>query len=78
MKIKLSFSWSYDPLGVISSMGKSIPYMHVARPEIEQFANRDEQIENTLQEIEEPVSSQTMLETPSNEWVGGKSEFPTA
>jgi len=36
----------------------------VKRPKIEHFSNRDEWIENTLQDIEEPISSQTTLENP--------------
>jgi len=45
MMFKLSFTWSYDPLGVISSMWiakKFAPYMHVAKPEIEQYANKED------------------------------------
>jgi len=45
MKFKLSFTWSYDPLGVISSMRiakKFAPSMHVAKPEIEQYANKED------------------------------------
>jgi len=34
------------------------------KPEIEQYANKDDCDENTLQEIEEPVSSETTLKTP--------------
>jgi len=45
MKFKLSFNWSYDPLGVISSMRveqKSTSYVHIANLEIEQYANLEE------------------------------------
>ena len=51
MKFSLSFSWSYDPLGVISKLrveNKFTPYHHIARPEIEQFKNQLEWTENTL------------------------------
>lgn len=56
MKSKTSFTWSYDPLGVISKLRfeqKSTPYPHTPRSEIEQYANQEEWTKTTLQEIEE-------------------------
>ena len=43
MKFDLSFTWSYDPLGIISKLRvdtKSTPYFHTTRPEIEQYKNQ--------------------------------------
>ena len=51
MKFKSSFTWSYDPLGIISKLRvehKTTPYVHTARPEIKQYANQKEWQENTL------------------------------
>lgn len=62
MNFKLSFTWSYDPLGVISKLRveqKATPYAHTPRPGIEQYMNQDEWQENTLQEAEEKVISST-------------------
>jgi len=45
MKFKLSFTWSYDPLGIISKLRveqRTTPYVHTPRPEIEQYANQEE------------------------------------
>lgn len=45
MNFNLSFTWSYDPLVVISKLRveqKTTPYTHTPRPEIEQFMNQDE------------------------------------
>ena len=56
MKFSLSFTWLYDPLGVISRLrveNKFTPYHHTTRPEIEQYKNLLEWKENTLQEVEE-------------------------
>ena len=42
MKFTHSFTWSYDPLGIISKKrveNKSTPYIHTHRPDIEQFMN---------------------------------------
>ena len=42
MNFKLSSTWSYDPLGIISKLRveqKTTPYGHIPRPEIEQYAN---------------------------------------
>lgn len=51
MNFKLSFSWPYDPLGAISlirSEHKSTPYIHISKPEIEQYATQEVWEENTL------------------------------
>lgn len=42
IKFKLSFSWSYDTLGIISKLileQKSTSYAHTPRPKIEQYSN---------------------------------------
>jgi len=44
MKFKLSFTWSYDPLRIISMLRvekKSTPYTHTPKPEIEKYMNQD-------------------------------------
>lgn len=67
MKFKLNFSWSYDPLGIVSNLRveqKTTPYAHNPRLEIEQYMNQDEWQENTLQEAEEHVLSSTASQTP--------------
>jgi len=52
MQFNLSFTWSYDPLGIISKLRietKSTPYFHTPRPKIEKYKNQLEWVENTLQ-----------------------------
>ena len=42
MHFNLSFTWSYDPLGVISKLrveNKSTSYFHTAKLEIEKYKN---------------------------------------
>jgi len=56
LNFKLSFTWSYDPFGMISKPiveQKVTPCMHTPCPEIEKYVNRDQWEENTLQEVEE-------------------------
>jgi hypothetical protein len=56
MKFFVSFTWHYDPCGIISEMrikNKNIPYVHICRPEVEEFANQTEWEPNTLVEIEQ-------------------------
>ena len=51
INFKLSLTWSYDPLGIISKLRveqKTTPYSHTPRPEIKQFMNQDNWKENTL------------------------------
>lgn len=51
MKFKLSFTWSYDLLGIISKLKveqKNTPYTHTPRPEIEKYMSQDEWKENIL------------------------------
>lgn len=64
MKIILSFTWSYDPYGIISKLGvdnKSTSYIHNSRPDIERYANQLEWAKNTLQEVEEQIMSTSIL-----------------
>lgn len=68
IKFNLSFTWSYDPCGIISKLkmeNKITPYIHTSRPEIEKYANQLELIENTLQEVEEHLFSTSSLQTPT-------------
>ena len=67
MKFKLRFIWSYDPLGIISKMRvekKTNPYAHKPSTEIEQYANQEQWTENTIQQAEEKIVSQSSLQTP--------------
>jgi hypothetical protein len=44
MKFTQSFTWSYDPFGIISelrSKQNTTPYVHTQRPKIERYMNRD-------------------------------------
>jgi hypothetical protein len=55
MKFFVSFTWHYDPCGIISEMrikNKNIPYVHISRPEVEKFANQTEWEPNSLVEAE--------------------------
>lgn len=66
MKFKLSFTQSYDPLGIISKLRveqKTTPYVHIAKPEIKQYKNQEEWHKNTLHEVEEQIVSQTSSQT---------------
>jgi len=43
MKFTLSFTWSYDPCGIISNLkveNKITPYIHTSMLEIEKYANQ--------------------------------------
>ena len=65
MKFILSFNWTYDPLGVISSIRvekKYSPYNHISKQKIEQYSNQEVWEEKNLLEVEEHVSSQIALE----------------
>ena len=56
MKFGLSFTWSYDPMGVISKLrveNKFTAYHPTTRPEINLYKNQLEWKENTVQEAEE-------------------------
>ena len=56
MQFSLSFTWSYDKLGIIYRLRvetKSTPYFQTPRPEIEKYKHQPEWVENTLQEAEE-------------------------
>jgi len=67
MNFELSFTWSYDPLGVISKLmveQNATPSAHTPSSEIEQYMNQDEWPENTLQEEEEQVISSTTSQNP--------------
>lgn len=67
MQFSLSFTWSYDPLKVISKLrleNKSSAYFHTTRPEIEKYKNKLEWTKNTLQEAEEQLVSSSTVQTP--------------
>jgi hypothetical protein len=62
----VSFTWHYDPCGVIFEMrikNKNIPYVHISRPEVEKFANQTEWEPNTLFESEQQDPSVTISHT---------------
>ena len=55
MAFSHSFTWSYDPVGIISKKrveNRSTPYVHTHKPIIEKYANQTESLTNTLQEDE--------------------------
>ena len=56
MKFGTSFTWRYDPCGIISEMrakNKSSPYVDTLKQEIEKFVNQIEWEVNSLEEIEQ-------------------------
>jgi hypothetical protein len=66
MKFFMSFSWHYDPYGIILEMrvkNKNIPYVHVSKPEIEKFANQTVWVPDTLVEVEQQVPPTTVPPT---------------
>jgi hypothetical protein len=55
MKFFMSFTWHYDPYGIISEMrikNKNISYVDESRPEVDKFSNQTGWEPNTLVEIE--------------------------
>ena len=53
MGFQPSFSWSYDPHGIISILRvelKTTSYTHTSREEIEKHRNQDEWVEGALHE----------------------------
>ena len=67
MNFPLSFTWSYDPMGVISELrveNNFTTYHNTARPGIEQYKNQLEWKENTLKESEEWEFSTSNVRTP--------------
>jgi hypothetical protein len=66
MKLFMSFTWHYDPCGIISEMrvkNKNIPYVHESRPEVKKFANTIEWEPNTLVEAEQQDPPTTVSQT---------------
>jgi len=66
MKFAMSFTWHYDPCGIIFEMrvkNKNIPYVHESRPEVKKFANQTELEPNTLVEAEQQDSLTTVSQT---------------
>ena len=60
MKFNASFSWHYEPCGIVTKKRLKIsPYPHVPKPEVEKFMNQTEWEENTLLDTEQqpPPSS---------------------
>jgi hypothetical protein len=56
MKFFTSFTWHYDPQGIISEMrmkNKNVPYAHDSKVEIEKFANQTEREPDTLMDMEQ-------------------------
>jgi hypothetical protein len=59
MNFSLSFTWNYDPFGIISELSvkqKNPPYAHAHKLEVDKYMNHSEWQENTLLEIEEEPS----------------------
>ena len=61
-----SFTWSYYPHGIISSLRvelKTTSYTHTSREEIEKYMNQDQWVEGTLQDANEQVLSTYNVQT---------------
>jgi hypothetical protein len=70
MKFFMSFTWHYDPCGIISEMrvkNKNIPYVHESRPEVEKFANQTVWEPNTLVEAEQQDPPTTVSQTTTRQ-----------
>ncbi len=60
MNLHPSFTWSYDPFGIISTLRvqlKTTPYNHTPWPELEKFLNQEQWSEGTLTEADEQIIS---------------------
>ena len=58
MKFRNKFIWKYDPQGVITKIRLRVKlgaYIHHPTPDIEQFSNQDEWVENTLIDMDNTV-----------------------
>ena len=67
INFQLSFTWSYDPFGIISSLRveqNTTPYSHTPMPKIEKFMKKYQWEENNLQEVQEQILSTTTSQTP--------------
>jgi len=67
MKLTHSFTWSYEPWGIIyrkSVENNSTPYIHTHRPEIEKITNQTKWMLETLQEAKEQMLSSSSAQTP--------------
>lgn len=66
-KFGLSFTWSYDPMGVIFRLrveNKFTAYHHTSRHEITQYKNQSQWKENTFQKVEQQKVSTSKVQTP--------------
>jgi hypothetical protein len=58
MEFPMSFTWHYDPCGIILEMrvkNKNAPYAHESKPKIEKFTNQTVWDPNTLMDVEQQV-----------------------
>jgi hypothetical protein len=65
----MSFTWNYDPFGVILELRvkqRSTPYAHIQKPEVEKYMYQTKWQENTLLETEEqpPPVTASHINTP--------------
>jgi hypothetical protein len=68
MKFPMSFTWHYDPCGIISEMrvkNKNVPYAHESKLEIEKFANQIVWEPDTLMDVEQPVDVEKQVPSTS-------------
>jgi hypothetical protein len=68
MKFLTSFTWHYDPCGIISEMGeknKNVPYVHEPKPKIERFANQTEWEPDTLVDMEPTIGVEKQVPSTS-------------
>jgi hypothetical protein len=70
MNFTRSFTWNYDPFGVISKLGvkqKRTPYAHVHKHKVEKYMNQIDWKENTLLETKEQPSHVTTSHTSTSQ-----------
>ena len=68
MKFPMSFTWHYDPCGIISEMrvkNNSVPYAHESKPEIEKFAYQTVWMPDTLMDVEQQVEVEQQVPSMS-------------
>jgi hypothetical protein len=68
MKFPTSFTWHYDPYGIISKMrlrNKTGPYAHEPRTEVEKFSNQTKSEPDTLEDVEPAVRTEQQMPSTS-------------
>jgi hypothetical protein len=68
MKFSMSFTWHYDPCGIISEMrlkNKNVPYAHESKPEIKKFSNQTVWVPDTLMDVGQQVEVEQQVPSMS-------------